>query len=295
MNQKKGAKLNRKKLSILLVTYNHEHHIREAVESIIHQKKPESISEIEVIVCDDDSSDGTLRCIRELEGKSDHLTFQFLPHQANLGITRNYQRGFMACDGDYVAILEGDDYWSHDEKLVEQVRVLDNEPDCMVCSTNYVVRDEAAGTCSNRVSSIRGWRAISVPELIEENIIGNFSTCMYRREGLQRLPERLFDLKSYDWIVNICVGMEGEIIFLHQPMSVYRLHSKGSWSSMDTLLKLTAQRDAIAGYDALTNHRFHDDFLKLEKRLTAHLHRQKKGPLSRAWRKMKNQLRGVRQ
>lgn len=289
-----------KKLSILLVTYNHERHIREAVRSIIRQKKPESISQIEIIVCDDNSKDKTLDYIREFDGKIDSMSLRILPVQPNLGITRNYQRGFAACDGDYVAILEGDDYWSDEEKLIEQVAILDSEPNCVLCSTNYVISDEKTGKRTNRVSSVRGWRAISVPELIEDNIIGNFSTCMYRREGLTQLPERLFELKSYDWIVNICAGMHGEIIFLHKPMSVYRLHSQGVWSSMDTLDKIKAQLDAIAGYDELTNHQFRDEFIKLEKNLndqiSENLRRsKKKGPLSRTWRKIKNQLRGARQ
>lgn len=289
-----------KKLSILLVTYNHEHHIREAVRSIIQQKKPESISKIEVIVCDDNSTDRTLEYIREFEGQSDFLSFRILPPQPNLGITRNYQRGFAACDGEYVAILEGDDHWFDSEKLIEQVAVLDSEANCILCSTNYVISDEKSGSRSNRVSSVRGWRAISVPELIEDNIIGNFSTCMYRREGLTQLPERLFELKSYDWIVNICAGMRGDIIFLHKPMSVYRLHSQGVWSSMDTVGKMKAQLDALAGYDELTEHQFRNEFLRLEKHLSDQISEslispKKKGPLSRTWRKIKNQLRGTRQ
>lgn len=288
------------KLSILLVTYNHERHIREAINSIIAQKKPETISEIEVIVCDDASEDGTLACIKDFVGLADHVRFRYLPPQANLGITRNYQRGFAACDGDYIAVLEGDDYWTDDQKLIQQVAVMEQNQSCVLCATNYLVRDESNGKERNRIDATQGWQRITVPDLISDNVIGNFSTCMYRREVIQKLPPQLFEIKSYDWIVNICAGTQGEIIFLNKPMSVYRLHADGAWSSMHISGKLKSQLAALVSYDALTNHRFQGEFKLLEKKLNDQIFEidtygtlgpKKKGPLSRTWRRIKSQLK----
>lgn len=288
------------KISILLVTYNHEQHIREAVKSIIAQKKPETISEMEVIVCDDASEDGTLACIDELIGLADHVSFRHLPPQANLGITRNYQRGFAACDGDYIAILEGDDYWTDDKKLIEQVAVMEQNKSCVLCATNYLIRNESNGKERHRIEATQGWQRITAPDLISDNVIGNFSTCMYRRDAIRNLPPRLFEIKSYDWIVNICVGTQGEIIFLNKPMSVYRLHADGAWSSMHISGKLKSQLAVLMSYDALTEHHFQNEFKLLEKRLNAQISEldtygtlgsKRKGPLSRTWRKIKSQLK----
>jgi len=284
----------KKSLSILLVTYNHEEHVAAALESVLRQKIPDSISRVELIVCDDASNDRTVDIIQSHEGKSDRLAFRYLEKQANLGITRNYQRGFAACTGDYVAVIEGDDYWLHDEKLAEQIKVLESDPNCLLCSTNYIIRDEFTGKERQRVSSIKGWRGLSVPELIHENVIGNFSTCLYRGSALRQLPEHLFEIQSYDWIVNICIGMQGEVVFLHQPMSVYRLHSSGAWSNLAELGKLKSQKNIIPSYDALTKHQFHAEFKQLETNLGKAIKKLKKGPLSRAWRGIKNQLRGLR-
>lgn len=284
----------KKTLSILLVTYNHEKHVGAAVQSIARQRIPDSISHVELIVCDDASSDRTIEIIQSYERKSDRLVFRFLPKQANLGITRNYQRGFAACTGDYVAVLEGDDYWLHEEKLAEQIKVLESDPNCLLCSTNYIIRDEFTGKERMRVSSVKGWRGVSVPELIEENVIGNFSTCMYRGSALRQLPQRLFEMQSYDWIVNICIGMQGEVVFLHQPMSVYRLHASGAWSNLAELGKLKSQKSVIPSYDELTQHRFHAEFKLLETNLGKSIKKLKKGPLSRAWRGIKTQLRNFR-
>ncbi len=286
---------NKKALSILLITYNHEKYVAEAVQSILCQKIPDSISSVEIVVCDDNSTDKTVEIIRSHDKPIERLNFRYLPQQPNIGITRNYQRGFLACRGDYIAVLEGDDYWQHEEKLIEQIRVLENDENCQLCSTNYIVRDEFTGKSRKRVSSIKGWRNLSVPELIEDNLIGNFSTCMYRSDAVRKLPEQLFNLKSYDWIVNICVGMQGDIVFLHQPMSTYRLHASGNWSNIEELGKLKSQRGAIGDYDRLTGHRYSAEFKQLDENLRKSIKKFKmKGPLSRAWRGIKQQLRGFR-
>ena len=213
-----------KKLSILLVTYNHERHIETAINSILKQKIPESISLVEIIVADDASTDKTLEKIRLLERKAPKFKFHYLNRHANVGITRNYQHGFAACQGDYVAVLEGDDFWTSEEKLTKQIAILDETPECSLCSTNYFIFHESTGEQSLRVPTTQGSRTISSHELIDDNIIGNFSTCVYRRESLNKLPPKLFEIRSYDWIVNICMGMQGKIVFLNEPMSVYRLH-----------------------------------------------------------------------
>lgn len=245
------------KLSILLVTYNHQAHLHKALESIFEQKFDELI---ELVIADDSSSDDTMAIINCYEGRDSRFIFKYLNNSNNLGITRNYQRGFAACSGQYVAVLEGDDYWISPFKLQRQIDFLDTHWESNLCSVNYFVFEEDRSHFYPRGTVGKGYRLLGARELIADNLVGNFSTCMYRKSALNELPEELFSIRSYDWIVNIYVARESMIGFLEEPMSVYRLHSGGAWTQKTHIEKLKEQLDIIPAYDALTNKIFRYEF-----------------------------------
>lgn len=252
------------RLSVLLVTYNHENHIHQALDALFGQLINESI---ELTIADDASSDSTLAIIKEYESKDSRFRFKYLDNTKNLGITKNYQRGFAACSGEYVAVLEGDDYWMSPFKLQRQIDFLNTHWECDLCSVNYFVFEENRSHFYPRTAIGNGHRLISARDLIADNLVGNFSTCMYRKTALDTLPQRLFEICSYDWIVNICVGRSSLIGFLEEPMSVYRLHSNGVWTQTPHVEKLKQQLALISEYDNLTNNVFHAEFEALSNRL----------------------------
>jgi glycosyltransferase involved in cell wall biosynthesis len=254
------------KINILLVTYNHEKFIREALDGVFIQNYP---GEMEIIVADDGSNDGTIDAIREYEGQDSRFTFIFLDSSFNRGITRNYERGFAACRADYVAVLEGDDYWTSPEKLEKQVAFLANHRECVLCSTNYIVFDESNANYLPRKSGFDGFMYLDSRSLISDNLIGNFSNCVYRTSELRKLPKELFDIKAYDWAINIFLGKFGLIAFLNEPTSVYRVHAKGAWSLLTHQQKLAEQLEIIPHYDEITGRVFHDEFAKLASELTS--------------------------
>jgi glycosyltransferase involved in cell wall biosynthesis len=251
-------------LSVLLVTYNQQKHVRQALDSLFAQRID---GPIELIVADDGSTDATLSMIETFDGGDRRFTFTYLDHTRNRGITRNYQRGFAACHGDYVAVLEGDDYWVSPSKLQRQRDFLDAHWECDLCSVNYFVYEEERAQFTPRSPIGSAHRFLGARELIGDNLVGNFSTCMYRRSALERLPAGLFDIDSYDWIVSICVARHSLIGFLEEPMSVYRLHPGGAWTQKPLLAKLQAQLDLIPAYDELTDRVFHSEFEALAGRL----------------------------
>lgn len=251
-------------LSVLLVTYNQQKHIRHALDSLLAQRID---APIEVIVADDGSTDATVSMIEACDRLDPRFTFTYLDHTRNHGITRNYQRGFAACHGDYVAVLEGDDYWVSPTKLQRQRDFLDAHWECDLCSANYFVYEEDRAQFTPRAPIGSAHQFLGARELIADNLVGNFSTCMYRRSAIERLPAGLFEIDSYDWIVSICVARHSLIGFLEEPMSVYRLHAGGAWTQKPLLAKLQAQLDLIPAYDVLTDRVFHDEFELLAGRL----------------------------
>jgi glycosyltransferase involved in cell wall biosynthesis len=255
---------NKYQLSVLLVTYNHEEFLHKALDGLFNQIFE---GQIQLVIADDSSSDSTAMVTKAYETRDSRFVFKYLNNTNNLGITKNYQRGFAACTAEYVAILEGDDYWISPFKLQRQIEFLRCHWECNLCSTNYLIFDERSSSLTPRIAIELGHQLISARQLIADNIVGNFSTCMYRRESLTTLPPELFEIRSYDWIVNIYVSKSCMIGFLNEPLSVYRLHANGVWSNSSQIDKLRNQLELIPAYDALTNHIFKTEFGLLAVRL----------------------------
>ncbi|ELA00677.1 glycosyl transferase [Cupriavidus sp. TKC] len=254
------------KLSVLLITYNHARYIREALDSVLWQ---DIDFPFEVVVCDDASTDNTRELVAEYVGKDPRISFRFLADAPNMGVTRNYQRGFAAVESEYVATLEGDDIWCSPQKLSQQLAFLEAHRECSVCGCNYFVYLEEEARYTERVERGEGFRYLDSRQLIADNLIGNFSTCMYRADSLKRLPAKLFDMRAYDWAVNIVMGRFGLIGFLNTPMSIYRIHGAGTWSLLSHRQKLTSQLEVLPQYDAITDGVFAEDFNALAARLRA--------------------------
>src|SRR5205085_12529467 len=99
------------KLSVLLVTYNHEQYIRQALDSVLMQRTD---FDFEIVVADDFSQDSTRAIVEGYQ--AEYYNIRILQSEKNVGITHNYQPGSAACRGEYVAVLEGDDYWTSPNK-----------------------------------------------------------------------------------------------------------------------------------------------------------------------------------
>ena len=252
-------------LTILLVCFNHAGYIQRALDSIAAQVYE---GDIELVIADDGSTDATVDIISRWAQLNPQFRCRHLPKEPNMGITRTYARGFASCSqSDYVAVLEGDDYWIHPRKLAQQVEFLEEHLECNLCSTNYFIFKESEESFTARVPVASDYALLDVRSLIADNVVGNFSTCVYRRQALHGLQSELFELKAYDWIINICVARRSFIGFLNTPMSVYRLHGGGVWSANTTERKLAEQRDVLAAYDRITDGIYSAEFALLRDRL----------------------------
>lgn len=256
------------KVSIILVSYNHADYIGEALDSIFCQDYD---GEIELIVADDASSDGTVEIVQRYENRDARFHFRYLPNDVNLGITKNYQRAFAACTGKYIAIMEGDDIWLHRRKLSKQVALLEERSECVLCASNYFIWNQGAGRYSARTSvDPSGFMYIDTPFIINDNLPGNFSAIVYRADIVRKLPAQLYDIKAYDWAVNICAGMYGLLAYIHEPLSAYRVHHKGAWSGLRTVEKIREQIACAEQYNDLTGKLYDNEFNSLIQRLKYH-------------------------
>lgn len=244
------------KLSVLLVTYNHEAFIRQAVDSVLMQQTD---FEFEIIVADDHSTDATVAIIAEYQ--AEHQNIRILGSKQNVGITRNYQRGFAACRGEYVAILEGDDFWISPNKLSAMATFLDEHPQCSLCFHRLIrLEEESDQALSYPPINMTTSSVLSAAQLATENFIGNFSTCVYRRKVVERLDPALFEMKVYDWMFNIAVAQHGLIGYVPEVMSVYRAHASSIWSAKQEAEHKLELFELIDEYNSYLGFKYDEEF-----------------------------------
>ena len=223
------------KISVVVTAYNHEIYIRQCLDSILQQVR--NNFDLEVILGDDCSSDKTRQLMKEYCEKYPDI-FVLLPPGANLGIPKNIKRCLGACSGDYIAFCEGDDYWVDSYKLQKLSEFLESHMDCSLCFNAVVLYYEKENKWTLHPEQFNLQKDILTTEdIIENNNICGFSSCMYRADAVKMIPEDIFDIPMADWVFNMACGRLGKIGFIKDWMSVYRIHSNGAWSGLSNLEK----------------------------------------------------------
>ena len=214
--------------TVLLVTHNHLDFIDRAIASIEAQVSPHPF---EVIVADDSSTDGTRERLLAWS-ESSELDITVLAEAPRLGITLNYARGFSAARGQFVAVLEGDDEWISVDKLRLQIDHLLAHPEHSMVASRVLLHDESTGSASiaPAIGFARMSTSVNARRLAEVNWFATFSACMYRTDVLERLSPEVFEITSYDWMVNLSALAFGDAGFIPQVLTLYRQHSGGEWS-----------------------------------------------------------------
>lgn len=118
----------------MIITYNHAKYIARAIDSVVSQDVDFPIA---VHIVDDCSTDGAQDIIRDYAARYPGVVKPFI-NKKNIGrkvTQKNFHRGLLTLDGEYMAILEGDDFWSATDKLRKQVEFLEANPDFVAART----------------------------------------------------------------------------------------------------------------------------------------------------------------
>ena len=129
-------------LSVVMTTYNHERYIASAIESVLRQQTD---FRVEIVVGEDCSTDRTLNIVRDYERMYPEC-IRIVTSESNVGWRENYRRTIAAAQGRYIALLDGDDYFTHRKKLQMQVDLLEANPDVGMCYTRSERVDEDGAT-----------------------------------------------------------------------------------------------------------------------------------------------------
>jgi len=218
------------KVSALLISFNQERTIAQAIKGVLDQQTK---FEFELVIGDDCSTDSTPEIIRSY-AKEFPNRIRVLPREQNMGDkgARNFADAYLNCKGKYVALLEGDDYWTCPEKLQRQVEALDQHPDWAICFHNvrrlYVDTENPAtefpGAEHPEVSTIE--------DLLKDNFIQTCSIVV-RNEIIKEFPDWYFLPGPGDWFFSLLNAQRGHIGYLPEVMATYRVHANGIWTGRD--------------------------------------------------------------
>ena len=233
---------NRIRVSVICNAFNQQAYIRETLESLVSQQTDFAY---EILVHDDASTDQTPAIIREFAEKYPDLVrplFQ-AENQYSKGARIYLDIQIPRARGDYLALCEGDDYWTDPLKLQKQLDAMERHPELDLCAhaasmvaadTKVFLRTLGPGTET---------RVIPVEEVIRGG--GGFvatNSLFFRKSAYDRVPafRRSF---PFDYAMQIHGALRGGLLYLADNMSAYRVSAQGSWTV--TIRKDLSQRVAF--------------------------------------------------
>ena len=226
-------------VSVFMLTYQHANYIRQALDSVLMQKVN---FRYEIVIGDDCSSDGTQEILLEYKERYPDKIHLML-NKRNIGATGNSIRVLKHCRGKYIAILEGDDFWTDDRKLQIQVDFLEQNPEYSACyhHTDVIGNDKKrCRTYKMARYDIDGYDRYfaNIPSLPAPSF-------MMRNIYLENDYYRYYRTRFVgDRITQALLLKHGKIKYIDKKMCTYRFITNGS-SSYSSQSNVIRQRDYI--------------------------------------------------
>lgn len=211
------------KVSILLVSYNQQKYIQEAISSIITQ---ELDFRYELLIGDDCSTDLTQEVIHSFAEKYPHLITPIY-HTVNCGASENFFSLLKRAQGEYVALLEGDDFWTSTDKLGRQAEFLDTHPTASGCvHPTKLVDKDGASLSQQKLAWVKYRKEYRLENYNGQQLPGHISSLMFRRRACPT-GQDAWILHAHRQISDRCIFLAllswGNIFCLPETMSAYRV------------------------------------------------------------------------
>lgn len=242
--------INSPAVSVCVVTYNHERYLARALDGALMQR---TTFPFEIVIGEDCSTDGTRQVARRYAAAHPQ-TITLVEQQRNVRGNRNFALALSRCRGRYVALLDGDDYWTSPHKLQRQFDFLEARPRCVACFHTMQVVYESTPQ--------HNW--ISRPRVIKEtytlrDLLRRYEfqtgSAMIRAAAVPPLPRWYYSLKVGDVTLFAMLAEHGPLGFIDEMMGVYRVHAGGLWSGKDRIGQHLQQ---LPAYEALSRYFRHE-------------------------------------
>lgn len=226
------------KLSVILITYNHEKYIRRALDSVLSQ---ETDFPFEIVVGEDMSPDQTREIVKEYR-KEYPDKIRLVHREKNTGRpTLNVYETTMACKGEYLAYLEGDDYWTDTHKLQKQVDFLEAHPEYIAVTHSHKMIDENGDDIVDEeilhISDLYKWSGKFTFDDFKNSKKwpGHYASVVSRNIYKNAKRDYTILYKAHDFVddgvILLFLLMDGDIFRMDDEMSVWRYVKKAGGSS----------------------------------------------------------------
>lgn len=220
------------KLSVCIQTYDHGPYISQALDSALMQ---ETDFDYEIIVGEDESHDSTREmCIQYAQRNPDRIRLFLRSRKDVIHINGkpagrfNFMQNLRAAQGQYVALLDGDDFWTARDKLQRQVDLLDAHPDYALCF--HAVTNQSDDGSSSLAAPPGPRERYRMDDLLLGNFIPACSV-VYRNGLFGDFPAWYREAPMADWPLHVLNAQYGDIGYIDQVMAVHRVHGGSIWSA----------------------------------------------------------------
>ncbi|TCK68825.1 glycosyltransferase involved in cell wall biosynthesis [Winogradskyella wandonensis] len=228
-------------VSVVMITYNHQDYIEEAINGVLIQ---ECDFEVELIIANDSSTDKTDNTINKLIATySGDIIIRYYNHSKNKGIMPNFIWALNQCDGKYIALCEGDDYWTDSSKLKRQVSFLEKNIFCSAIAENSMVLYDNG---TKNLFGIKKSRQIKEKEIVR---CRQFATASIVFRNNLRIPEAFNSLIAGDTPLFLLINKEAPIYYENIVSSIYRRGKQGETYKFSGLSK----RKKLVSYNLFLN------------------------------------------
>lgn len=211
------------KVSVVMIAYNHEKYIKEAIEGVLMQ---EGKHEIELIIADDKSQDNTENIVLEIiENHKNGSWIKYIKHKQNKGMMPNFIWAMQQAKGDYIALCEGDDFWIDPRKLKKQI-------DFLEVNSDFTFSMGRVDTLNDSTKEIKKRKEYVNPDNVSffklkdylKDSFSQTSSFVFRNDS-NPLPSWFSEVHAGDQsIVVIKTGVNGKIKYHSDHFSVYRIN-----------------------------------------------------------------------
>lgn len=213
-------------VSVIIITYNHEKYIRQALESVLQQTM---LSDVEILIGDDASTDGTRKVIEKYCQRGPER-LKGIYREKNIGASANLYDLLKRARAPYIAFLEGDDYWLDSEKLQKQYTFLQKHPNYIGCTHECEFVDENGEKWTGKpLEWISRKREFGLKESKGFYLSGQIGT-LFCQNIFEKSGDRYGVIETAhplisDRTVQMVLALEGEMYRLPDVMSAYRRNS----------------------------------------------------------------------
>lgn len=245
-------------VSVSMITYNHEKFIAEAIEGVVMQK---TNFPFELVIGEDLSTDNTRAICVEYQKKYPDI-IRLRLNNPNQGMMLNWINNIESGQGKYIALCDGDDYWTDPYKLQKQVDFMEANPDFAMCS--HKVHTLMCGVMDENIEMDRD--VLTTEDIIKKDW-GLLTASIFFRKDAHKVPDWYYTVKNGDYALQLIVSLSGKIKFLPEYMAVYRQHLGGMSSTLKPLNQTAWMVYLLHEFDKYTSKGFHKAIVERIKRM----------------------------